>query len=614
MTAGLDDVLVIISEVMLMKNDRNNSIKKSLLLSFGFAIVLPLVIIASLIGYSMEKRSLDYSVLSVQTIISDAADKANLIFENTAYLSTAPLFNSELLNTLEFLNNNDVNYEWHTKRQQLSDNVRTLKNSSLYSINGQIAFLTMNNYVVLGGQYYKFDDYSYDDSVWIQKLLNGEKYLVWDNDISEVFKKSGTFDENAAYICFARTVKTHNRPVGIMAISLSGKAFWEKVCENEAFNKKEDKYKIFIYRDGNIVSQQDSFTYQPSDADYSQIFNIFDGAIEKTIYGMLSNSYYYISPISSINGYIVAIVDDDLIFESSRVIRTTVGIEIVLIVIFSIFILILVSTHVSKPLSKLATEIKRTDDELKPAYVNYSSIKEVNDIAESYNAAVSHIDVLIKNIEDEIEQKESAKYIALQSQITPHFLYNTLNTFKLMLDGGSNKEDISRGITALEGLLRHSYSSQNEYTTLEDELDFIDNYVEIMKLRYGSDFQYTNTISADLLDCIVPRVTLQPLVENAIIHGVREMAAGQIVVSAIRKESDVVITVFNNGKSVTKDEIDKILNRPYNKGQKITSIGITNVNNRLKLLYGDQYGIVINDRITSGFEISLVLPYSERTL
>ena len=128
-----------------------------------------------------------------------------------------------------------------------------------------------------------------------------------------------------------------------------------------------------------------------------------------------------------------------------------------------------------------------------------------------------------------------------------------------------------------------------------------------MQMRFGSSFQYYNVIPTELFYYEIPAFTMQPIVENAILHGVKGVTAGQIIVSAIEYENNFVISVFNNGNSVDKKKIEDLLKGEKNQ-RAVTGIGLYNVNFRLKLLYGESYGLIYNEKVRNGFEIWIRLP------
>ena len=164
-----------------------------------------------------------------------------------------------------------------------------------------------------------------------------------------------------------------------------------------------------------------------------------------------------------------------------------------------------------------------------------------------------------------------------------------------------------KALEALGDILHAVYSNKNGMTTVGQETALLKSYVDIMQMRFGSSFQYYNVIPTELFYYEIPAFTMQPIVENAILHGVKGVTAGQIIVSAIEYENDFVISVFNNGNSADKKKIEDLLKGEKNQ-RAVTGIGLYNVNSRLKLLYGESYGLIYNEKVRNGFEIWVRLP------
>ena len=145
-------------------------------------------------------------------------------------------------------------------------------------------------------------------------------------------------------------------------------------------------------------------------------------------------------------------------------------------------------------------------------------------------------------------------------------------------------------------------------TTVGQETALLEAYVDIMKLRFGNSFQYYNVIPTDLYFYEIPAFTMQPIVENAILHGVKDVTAGQIIVSAVEYEQDFLISIFNNGNSADRDMVEEMLKSPHRNRRTFTGMGLYNVNSRLKMLYGDSYGLIFKEQVKAGFEIWIRVP------
>lgn len=169
-------------------------------------------------------------------------------------------------------------------------------------------------------------------------------------------------------------------------------------------------------------------------------------------------------------------------------------------------------------------------------------------------------------------------------------------------------ERTSHALESLGEILHGVYDNRNGMTTVGQETALLEAYVDIMKLRFGNSFQYYNVIPTDLYFYEIPAFTMQPIVENAILHGVKDVTAGQIIVSAVEYEQDFLISIFNNGNSADRDMVEEMLESPHRNRRTFTGMGLYNVNSRLKMLYGDSYGLIFKEQVKAGFEIWIRVP------
>lgn len=210
--------------------------------------------------------------------------------------------------------------------------------------------------------------------------------------------------------------------------------------------------------------------------------------------------------------------------------------------------------------------------------------------------------------------KKQAELNALQSQINPHFLYNTLESIRgqAMVHGLSDIEEMTQ---ALSNLFRYSISSQGDMVTLEKELKNVDNYLMIQQYRFNNKFLYEKDADEDTLDLLIPKLLLQPIIENAIYHGLEtKTGKGTIVFRAYRTEKRLLIQVRDNGIGIPKEKLtainDVLQNKDIaeNKEKAELSIGLVNVNERIRLNFGQEYGLHIYSVQEVGTSVEFVLP------
>lgn len=193
---------------------------------------------------------------------------------------------------------------------------------------------------------------------------------------------------------------------------------------------------------------------------------------------------------------------------------------------------------------------------------------------------------------------------ALQSQINPHFLYNTLDSIAWMCEEHRSEEAVEM-VSSLAKLFRISISKGHELITLEKELQHAESYLKIQKYRYKSQFSYDFNIDEACLSYLCNKITLQPIIENAIYHGLDMVDKGIITIEVSGLEEDIVLRVIDNGVGMTDEQCNEILQRETSDK---TGIGIKNVNDRIKIYFGDLYGVTIKSELDVGTEISILIP------
>ncbi len=276
-----------------------------------------------------------------------------------------------------------------------------------------------------------------------------------------------------------------------------------------------------------------------------------------------------------------------------------------------VFLLVsyLLVRSIVKPIGSLVNQMASVKAGNLKAKIKESGPVETYVLGVTFNEMVSQLKSSIQEIEDKETQKRLAEIASLQSQINPHFLLNTLNTIKLMASI-SNAVNIQKMTEALTKLLSSAFNRGGMYTTLEEEIKLLDYYVQIMKIRYGDQFDIRYDIDAETSSIRILKLLLQPIVENAIIHGLHERETrGLIQVSGETRRMDCQIVIRDNGRGMNPELMRKLLDsKESNVQESFNGIGLKNVHDRLRLNYGPAYGITIESEQNEGTTVTVVLP------
>ena len=281
---------------------------------------------------------------------------------------------------------------------------------------------------------------------------------------------------------------------------------------------------------------------------------------------------------------------------------------------FAIFLMIFVnmflSSRIANPLKELELSVKELDrGNLSGVDISVSGSYEVQHLGKTIRSMVDQMRRLMDDIVAEQESKRRSELDALQSQINPHFLYNTLDSIIWMVENERYDGAVTM-VTALARLFRISLSQGKNIITVSDELEHVRNYLTIQKMRYKNKFSYEISAEPETLKCATIKLIVQPLVENAIYHGMEFMSGdGEIRIKAYREGNDLYIDIIDNGLGMPQEQADALLTQETTKVRgKGSGIGLKNVQERIQLYFGGEYGLAIYSEPDEGTTARIHLP------
>ena len=266
----------------------------------------------------------------------------------------------------------------------------------------------------------------------------------------------------------------------------------------------------------------------------------------------------------------------------------------------------LLSRLLGRPLRGLASAMRRFEADADHfAYYPVGGAREVRELSDSFGHMVLRIQQLMSTVRQEELNLRKTELKALQAQINPHFLYNTLDSIAWMCEQGRSADAVKM-IHALARLFRISISRGHELIPVAKEIEHAKSYLEIQKYRYKNQFTYTFDVDPGCLDYYCNKITLQPIIENAIMHGLDLLVdEGRIDVRVSQDESGIVFCVQDNGVGMSPEQAASILGED---AQDRTGIGIKNVNDRLQIYFGKQYGLHISSELDVGTRVEIRMP------
>jgi len=282
----------------------------------------------------------------------------------------------------------------------------------------------------------------------------------------------------------------------------------------------------------------------------------------------------------------------------------------VLIFAFFIMVTLFISYSISRPLVILGKKMRDAENKQFSNQLSLTGPREISIVIASYNQMLGQIKELLQRVKEQYKQKEDMRFRALQAQIKPHFILNVLNNIKWMAYIRNNNE-VGQMISRLAGIIEGSIGKNGSLVTLRQEVAYIEDYVALMKMKYNEKVTVEYDIPDNLMSAEVIKFMLQPVIENSIRHGIEPLQGkGSIRISAMSDLKELHIFVTDNGVGMAEEKLCRIREWLLDEAEedRSESIGIKNVHDRIRLQYGERYGITLNSERGQGTTVEYLLP------
>lgn len=325
--------------------------------------------------------------------------------------------------------------------------------------------------------------------------------------------------------------------------------------------------------------------------------DIFEGKHRKVI----------VNTISYTGWKLVGVIPDTVFMQGMSDISYFIVMLILLMAMMLAAINRMVSVRISSPILKLQDSVMEYEAGEKPEiYIGGS--QEIRHLGYSIQRSYEQIDALMHKIVLEQNERRKSELDALQSQINPHFLYNALDSITWMIEGERNDDAVFM-VTELAKLFRISLSKGRTIISIRDELQHAKSYMNIQKIRYKNKFSVRFELEEAVYACCTVKLVLQPVLENAINYGVSGMDdCGEIRVTGRQQEDRIILSVMDNGMGMTEEEAELVLTDSTRMRKHGSGVGLVNVNNRIQILFGKEYGLVVESEPDEGTTVSICIP------
>lgn len=592
------------------KKWKRHSLQTYLLLRIGLFILMPLCVALIMLGFYIQNMVQSDTIKDNDTIVTQIAGSTDEKINEINYATSMFMMNSNVMNALEEVNAASSGYLEYEARNFLSEELGTIEESTLNSFNGEIAVLTANGYLISQNNLSQAK-FNYLSSRWYNNIIRQGQVSTWDPEIYQAFSELEPEVKYKPYsdLYFGRVVKGYSgNYLGIILVKLSGHS--ASLGFRNAVRLGGLNYSNFYIINTDKTVQAAFGTAEDARLAYLlSCENIWKAKPGVIIHNFGNRKYFYSAIRQTHSPCIyIYISEKNNFFNTSYTITHTIWLIIIVTDLLMAIVLIMLSKQITKPIRSIIKQIDLSESGIVNLTNIGPSITEIQKLIKSYNSAGVRIKELLAKVKEETEIEEKTYYELLISKISPHFIFNTVNSLQWIAENNSYQRLIEP-LKAFGEILKSVYKNSNGITTIGEEIKLVSAYVKIMQLRFEYPFRYVDIIPSELYLYEIPAFSLQPIVENSILHGIRSSKLGQIVVSAIEHSQSIDISVFDNG---TNPDLEKIKASIINMNERgkgtVTSIGISNINQRLKRLYGDEYGIVVNTERICGCEILIRIP------
>ncbi len=336
------------------------------------------------------------------------------------------------------------------------------------------------------------------------------------------------------------------------------------------------------------------------------------GSTERFTTTKILDEYLYMGyrEIKNTDWRLVSVIPVNNVLSESKQVLTTTVLLYFLFVILACLTALLLSGSLAKRLSLVVDKINQNRDKALVKLEDDTDKDEIGQLVFHYNAMADRINQLMKEQTETAEKLKVSEVKALQAQINPHFLYNMLDMINWLAQSGKQKE-VSLAVQTLSKFYKLTLSKKNIMTSIREELKHVELYVKLQNMRYEDKISFIIDVPDEMMDYEIPKLVLQPIVENSIQHGIfeKESKEGTIVIMAWMEGTDIVFIVSDNGMGIPSEKLPAILDGTDNSGTG-SNIGIYNTHLRLQLLYGDSYGLHFESTYGQGTDVQVKLPAS----
>ncbi|CAM4312280.1 two-component system sensor histidine kinase YesM [Paenibacillus endophyticus] len=564
-------------------------IRTKLFASFSVVIIASLSIV-SVLWYNKYYDSQRESAESFMSrTILDANKSFELTLKDIDYISTIISLNKPNVIDMLLPDATETLIERLEKDRKIDNFISSLYGYKYYISSILVASIGGRSYAQ--GSTVPADEFM--RSIWYEQLLKqrGNKIFITTHANTKLNKVSAYLNQNVVSI--SRAIMNGSEAVGYVNVDFNYEVV-ERIFNTPLPNKSQ----LFLLDDkgGFVYSPRAEDINKPiAGTDYASVLPLLtasSGKLSMRINGEEHLVVYHTSDYT--NWTTVGLIPLSELLAESRKAANNIMLIPVLTLIAALIVATIISNQITKNIGRLRHAMKKVSAGNLSDPITISSGDEVEELSRGFNAMVTNLRVLLDDVKKTEEQKRVLEFKALQAQINPHFLFNTLNQIKWLADV-QKADNIKQLVTSLVTLLHSSMGKGGEFISVREEQQYLEHYLNIQQFRYYDKFDAVFDIEEGILEARMLKFLLQPIVENALIHGLEPLKGrGQLMVKGYGDEGHIVLQVSDNGVGIEPERLATIFDQVAEKNQsRFSGIGLGNVQERIRLHYGAGYGLQI---------------------
>jgi two-component system sensor histidine kinase YesM len=576
----------------------NLKMRKKFILAFIISAFIPQIVLGIILFLNLHAIALENAINNTKRNVQDVKKNLLDVLQNAVDISNKLYLDKKLLDILS-TEYSDVSklYEDYTSYKEFS-NLLSIYNKNIHLIK----VYTFNPTLLDTGEFVKVDNYIKKQR-WFIHALKEDGKILWEL----VFDNSPFRPQY--YFSLVRLLKnSYGEKVGVMVIYIKKEKIGEILSQNENTIVVTDKGTVVAAKDESLIGKTiDIKAFEDGDR---LIENVKIN--QRNLMALVGT----IAPNETGGNYlkVISFFSKKEIFKVPNKVSFFAFVVITVNLLISLFLMLLFSKLITDRLTILNEKVNQISHGKLDTSIEILGKDEIGQLAENVKEMAKNIKNLIEQVylaeiqkQQMITKQREIQFEMLCSQINPHFIFNTLEAIR-MKAFCSGQEEISHIVYLLSNLLRKSITVSSELISLKEEIEFVQQFLEIQKFRFGDRIDFDIQIDEDLFNQKILPFIIQPLVENSIKHGIEpKVGKGYISIRIFKRDEKIVIRVEDNGIGMKKEECDNLITL-LKSDQKDAHVGLRNVYTRLKLFYGNEFEFLIKSEYGSGTVVEITVP------